>query len=275
MISYNNGEYAFTNEIKISVDNLAYNRSFGVFDFMRMEKKTILFLEDYLKRFNGSQRFLFNKAPYSKQQLKEILSTLIDLNGVEESTFKFILSANIINNQMTPHLVILNAPYNAYSPEFFTKGVGLLEKEYVRDFSEYKTLNYLTSFQYFEEYQKTNSIDVLFHYKNQVSEGSRSNVFMVNNGKIYTSKNDILHGVTRTAIMRDFKNNLKVNVKNIRFDEILKADEVFISSTLKKVMPIVKIGNKTIKDGKVGPITKQAMQRFEEICSDYIKKSMK
>ncbi len=271
MISYNNGEYCYTQHITIPVDNLGYNRSFGVFDFMRMEGGVILFLEDYLKRFKNSQRFLFKKAPYGKEQIKEILSTLIELNKVKESTFKFILSADIIDGEMVPHLVVLNAPYKAYPSAYFTKGSNLLEVEYVRENAKIKTLNYLTSFQHYKEMQKKKSVDILFHKNNKISEASRSNVFMIKKGQIYTSQDDILNGITRKAIIRGFNGKLKVKVKSIGYKELLAADEVFASSTLKKVMPIVKIGKHKIGKGRVGPITEQAIARFQEISDQYIK----
>lgn len=271
MISFNNGDYSFTEQITIPVDNLGYNRSFGVFDFMRMEQGVILFLEDYLMRFENSQKFLFKTAPYSKTKLKEILATLIELNKVKESTFKFILSADMINGAMVPHLVVLNASYNEYPSTYFTKGSNLLEVKYVREFSEIKTLNYMTSFQHYDQMKKNKSVDILFHKKDQVSEASRSNVFMINNGQIYTSKNDILNGVTRKAIIRGFKGKLKVKIKDLGYKEILAADEVFVSSTLKKVMPIVKIGKHKIGNGEVGPITKLAITRFQDISNEYVK----
>jgi len=271
MISFNNGEYSFTDQISISVDNLGYNRSFGVFDFMRMEGGVILFLEDYLKRFENSQRFLFKKPPYSKKQLKEILYTLVELNKVDESTFKFVLSADIVDGNMVPHFVVLNAPYHKYPASYFNDGSNLLETEYVREFSEIKTLNYMTSFQHYEEMKKNKSVDILFHRKNKISEASRSNIFIVKKGQIYTSKDDILNGITRKVILRGFKGKLKVTVKDIGFKELLKAEEVFVSSTLKKVMPIVKVGKHKIGDGKVGPVTQKAIYRFQLISDNYIK----
>ena len=271
MISFNNGEYSFTDQIKIPIDNLGYNRSFGVFDFMRMEQGVILFLEDYLIRFENSQKFLFKKAPYSKAQLKEILSTLIELNKVKASTFKLILSADIVKGKMVPHLVILNAAYHEFPSKYFTQGSNLLEVDYVREYSEFKTLNYMTSFQHYNEMQENGSVDILFHKKNQVSEASRSNVFMIKKGQIYTSQHDILNGITRKAIIRGFKGSLKVKIKDISYKEILAADELFVTSTLKKVMPIVKVGKNMIGNGKVGPITAKAIARFQAISDHYIK----
>jgi len=270
MISFNNGEYGFTDEISIPVDNLGYSRSFGVFDFMRMEGGVILFLEDYLKRFEKSQKFLFKKAPFSKAQLREILSTLIDLNQVKESTFKFILSAEIIQGKMAPHLVVLNAPYHEYPETYYKEGSNLLETNYVREFSEIKTLNYMTSFQHYHEMQQHKSVDLLLHHKGKISEASRSNVFIVKKGQIYTTKDNILNGITRKAIIRGFKGPLKVKMKGIGFKELTGAEEVFVTSTLKKVMPIVKVGKYKIGDGGVGSVTKLAISRFQRISKNYI-----
>jgi len=269
MVSYNNGEYFYTDSITVPITNLGYDRSFGVFDFMRMENGRILFIEDYLQRFMNSSKFLFGKSPYSKNEITDILKTLIDLNKVNNSTFKLNLTGEIINGEMKPHLVILNRPYEAYPKEKFEKGSRLIAEEYVRENSQYKTLNYLVSFKNYNRLQKADAIDVLFHTEDKISEASRSNVFMIKDKKIYTTDNDLLHGITRKVVLRTFKNNLKVEIKPIKYSEILKADEVFITSTLKKVLPIVRIEHKVIGNGRVGEVTKLAMARFKEICDNY------
>ncbi len=269
MISYNNGEYFYTDSISVPITNLGYDRSFGVFDFMRMEKGRILFIEDYLQRFMNSSKFLFGKSPYSKNEIKEILQALIDLNKKKSSTFKLNLTGEIVNGKMQPHLVILNRPYEPYPAEKFVKGSKLLAHEYVRENARYKTLNYLVSFQNYNRLQKTGAADVLFHKDDKISEASRSNVFMIKDQKIYTTDNDLLHGITRKVVLRSFKNKLKVTIKPIKYSELLKADEVFITSSLKKVLPIVKIENHIIGDGKVGEVTKLAMTRFQEVCDNY------
>ena len=101
-----------------------------------------------------------------------------------------------------------------------------------------------------------------------VSEGSGENIFVIDDGAIYTPPvgSSILRGVTRMAaltIARDL--GIPVIEQNIPREMLYIADEVFFTGTAAEVTPIRSIDHVTIGAGKRGPITKKIQDRFFEI----------
>lgn len=102
-----------------------------------------------------------------------------------------------------------------------------------------------------------------------VSEGSGENVFIVKEGKIYTPDlASCLDGITRDAIVtmaRDL--GITVIEKRITRDEMYCCDEAFFTGTAAEVTPIRELDNRTIGDGKRGPITRQLQELFFDVVS--------
>ncbi|WP_369693569.1 aminotransferase class IV [Lentibacillus sp. CBA3610] len=99
-------------------------------------------------------------------------------------------------------------------------------------------------------------------------EASASNVFMVKDGELYThpADNYILNGITRRKIIQLCDQlNLKVNEQIFTVDDLLNADEVFISATKQDIIPILKVDDHTIGNGEPGEITKQVLQAFRSL----------
>ncbi len=100
-----------------------------------------------------------------------------------------------------------------------------------------------------------------------VTEGSSNNAYIVKNGKIITRalSNDILHGITRAAVLRFAKEaQMEVEERNFTIDEAKEADEAFITSASTFVMPVVEIDGAAIGDGIVGSV----VPRLREIYLD-------
>ena len=97
---------------------------------------------------------------------------------------------------------------------------------------------------------ESNAAEVLYTDRNWVRECSRSNVFYVKENCVYTPKSKILAGVTRKRILQ--LTGYQIRVIDFKIEDLLSADEVFITSTTKGVLPIVKIDSKIISNGRLG-----------------------
>lgn len=268
--AYDNGSFVLLESLNISPDNLAFGRSFGVFDFFRAEDGVMLFLEDHLARFEEAQSFLFDKLVYSFEEINQILNQLQQHNRMQDSTFKIILSGMIINDRLEPYLIIINNPYIPYEERYYTNGCKLLMDEYSRAHPTFKSIYYLNSFRRHNLMQELDAIDILYYSTEQVTEASRSNVFIAKNNTIYTPQTSILKGVTRKAILDNLSEQYDIKVMDFGINELLEADELFLSSTLKKIMPVVQVGKHIIGNGKVGPLSEQIMKEFTKISKAYI-----
>ena len=100
-----------------------------------------------------------------------------------------------------------------------------------------------------------------------MAEGSGENIFVVNEGRLYTPALDVaLDGITRKSVIAIAEEmGLPVIEKRITRDELYAADEVFFTGTAAEVTPIREIDNREIGIGERGPITTEIQQRYFDI----------
>lgn len=107
------------------------------------------------------------------------------------------------------------------------------------------------------------AIEILYTYQDLILEASTSNIFIIKDKTLYTPKENILKGITRKLIIDSAKKlKYQVQEKEISIKELLAADEVFLSATNKKVLPIVEVDSHKINGGKVGEITKELLNEY-------------
>ena len=114
--------------------------------------------------------------------------------------------------------------------------------------------------------QAARAVEVLYHWQGEVLECSRSNIFMVKEGGLITPPaTKILAGVTRAGVIALAEaHGIPVEERAVKLDELWQADEVFITGTTKRVMPITKIDHHTIGSGKVGQLSRHLLERWME-----------
>ena len=116
---------------------------------------------------------------------------------------------------------------------------------------------------------------IMLNNKGHVAEGSAENIFVVKNGKITTPPldADILNGITRDSAIRLLKlNKLKVIEKNLKINDLLKADEIFMTGTAAEVKSVTRVDRNKIGDGKMGEITRELQDLFMDVVMGKNKK---
>ena len=98
----------------------------------------------------------------------------------------------------------------------------------------------------------------------KVTEASRSNIFVIKDGVLQTPKSGILAGVTRMHVMKIAEDIMPVKEDDFSLSTLLSADEVFVTSSVKEVLPIVKVDDNTIGGGKPGELTLKLRGLFTE-----------
>ena len=116
---------------------------------------------------------------------------------------------------------------------------------------------------------------IMLNNKGHVAEGSAENIFVVKNGKITTPPldADILNGITRDSVIRLLKSNKqKVVEKNLRINDLVKADEIFMTGTAAEVKSVTRVNRNKIGDGKMGEVTKKLQDSFMDVVMGKNKK---
>ena len=272
-IQFFNGEFLPQEAIQFSINDVGILRGYGIFDFFRVINQVPVFMEDNLKRFEQSARIMGMDLPYSREKIASVIQELAKINAFETGYIKMVMTGGETSDGFSPgkpNLAILNHPLVSPSENKFTEGVSLMTYDYTRDFPEAKSIHYAMAVRLQKYWKPAGHEDVLYHAGGKVSEVSRSNVFFFKGDRLITNEESVLMGVTRKKILMLAEVNHEIVIRDFSLDELLAADEVFMTSTNKEVMPIVKLDDKVIANGKPGTKTRALLASYRSYVEDYV-----
>ena len=174
---------------------------------------------------------------------------------------------------LKPNTVIYVNPIHAYPEAFFSQGIGMVLASVRRNLPSavdpnIKTGNYMNNVLALMEARERGAQDaIMLNHEEMVTEATTSNIFMVKGGTVITPevKSGLLEGVSRKLLLEIMEaQNISFQVKAIPCDELLAADEVFLTGTTKEVMPVTQIDQKPVGAGNPGPVTQRLMKLFGE-----------
>ena len=109
---------------------------------------------------------------------------------------------------------------------------------------------------------------ILLNEKGYIAEGSTTNIFLVSNGELVTpcAESGILSGITREAVLEIASAaNIKTVERQVGLEELIKAEEAFITNSILKIMPLTWFEDKPIGNGKPGQLTKKLLAAYRQL----------
>jgi branched-subunit amino acid aminotransferase/4-amino-4-deoxychorismate lyase len=132
-----------------------------------------------------------------------------------------------------------------------------------------KSINYLESLLARQKARSSGLDDaILLNDKGLLAEASASNVFIVSGGKLLTpgKESGILPGITRDIILKlATQSGIDTLEQDIELDELVHADEVFLTNSLIEVMPVTRLDMNPVGNGKPGPVTRKMMEAYRSL----------
>ncbi len=261
--AFHNGIFEHISKIRVPVDSLIANRAYGAYEFLRINHSIPFYLDRHLERFFKTLDILRLSVQFQRVEIEQIIHGIIQKNGISDFYIKLFAVPESSNKAVNPsELFIIPCQFPDYPGEMYQNGANLILKEYSRFLPEAKTTNYVASVYWQHEMDEKQAIDVLYFAGDEVFETSRGNLFLVKGNEIYTPDKNILKGITRSIVMDLASEENPVKELAISVRNLFWADEIFITSTTKKIMPIVKIKNATIGDSLVGPVSKKILSLY-------------
>ena len=263
---YVDGNFVPSDKAVIPVDDLAVLRGIGVCDLMRTFQGRPYFLREHIKRLESSAEAIGLSLKWSRGEIEAIvLETLKRNPELEEANIRIIVtggsSPDFITPQGNPRLLVLVTEIFPIPPEWYRNGVKVITVNQEREVPEAKSLSYIPAALALRKAKRLQAIEALYVDKKRfVNEGTTSNLFAFIKDRLVTPKENVLKGVTREVILSLAETMFDIDLRPIPLEELLHADEVFITGTSKGVVPVVQVDTTTIGNGRVGKKTRQLIQ---------------
>ncbi|MFT6055705.1 MAG: D-alanine transaminase/branched-chain amino acid aminotransferase [Roseivirga sp.] len=266
-IHFFNGQFLHKEEIVFSVDDVGILRGYGVFDYFKAYKAVPVFMKEHLDRFESSANLMGIKIPYSRPVIEKAIQRILVQNNQSVSGIKLLLTGGNSPDGFSagkPNLAILNNPASETDAVHYQNGASLMTYQFFRDFPSAKTTNYGAAVMLEPLWKKDGHIDVLYHDGFWVTEVSRSNIFLISENRLITNEFGVLPGITRSKVIEVARAaGFEIEIRPVSLEEVQFSTQMFITSTNKKVMPIVKLDQRSIGTGAVGESTKRIMAAFD------------
>ncbi len=253
----------------IPISDLGTMRGYGVFDYLRTYGGKPFHLLDHLVRLERSAEILDLKLPLTFQEIEAIIVEILKRTGFSETSIKLILTGGQSSDQFTyenaPTFCVMAYPYKPFPNKFYDEGVAVCTTTALRSFPQAKSTCYLTAMAAMKKARLIGAQDALYvNQQNEVLEALTGNIFVVKEGRLITPMSEeILSGITREVVRRCAEPDIEVEIAALPLSELESWDEVFITSTSREVMPVISIDGKSIRDGKIGELTKEMQARFK------------
>lgn len=245
----------------------------GVYEVIRIYEGRPYLLKEHIARLFRSLQAIHIELTMNANQLIVHLHQLIEINDMYEDGFIYLQVTRGSAERNHPFPAEVEPNLYAYIKhrerplEQILNGVKVITLPDERWENCYiKSLNLLPNVLARQKATEQQAFEAILHRDSTITEGSASNVFLVKDGTIFThpESKHILSGCVRSAIIRFAEeNNIPIHEKAFTLNDIQTADEMFLTSSISEIIPIIQVNERKIADGKRGPIAEKLQHAYE------------
>lgn len=275
-IVYLNGALVPRSQAKISPFDLGFLYGYGLFETIRAYSGHIFRLGWHLKRLINSGKLL--SLPANALELEKACYDTLKANKLGNARIRLTVSIGEGEavpdppKQPRPTVLVIASSYNPPTAETYLKGydarVSSIRLNSQSPLARLKTANYLNNILARKEAKATGSDEaLLLNERGLLCEGSTSNIFLVSGGRLITPgvESGCLPGITRQAVIEIAREmGMSIAQRGVQIEELLRADEAFLTGSLIELMPLTAVNSKPVGDGKQGRITKRLMAAYKK-----------
>ncbi|MCI0785772.1 MAG: branched-chain amino acid transaminase [Chloroflexi bacterium] len=280
------GQYVPLSEAKVSVMTHALHYGTGVFEGIRgnwNEEKGAIFifrLREHFERLLRGCRLLMLDIPYSVDDLCEITVELVQRNRHQQDIYirplaykSAELIANLKLQELDSDFTLITVPFGNYlgsdALRCCTSSWRRVDDNMIPARLKISGIYVNSILAKTEATMAGFDEAIILNQDGHVCEGSGENIFVVSDGRLFTSslEDNVLPGITRDTIIQLAQRELGLDVveRSIDRSELYLADEVFLTGTAAHLTPVVQLDNRNIADGKIGPISSKLQKLYFDI----------
>ena len=270
-----NGEIIDQSEAKVSVYDSGFLYGAGLFETMRAYGGMVFRLNDHIDRIFTSAEKLGVNIGQEKKYIYDAVMNTLDANELKDARMKLVVTSGSFadgGQVPTPTILVTAEEFAAYPESYYEKGIRVALTDYRQNPTDplagHKTTCYSGRLMALKQAHQKNTAEALwFTVDNRLAEGCVSNVFIVKDKKVFTPKLEtpVLNGVARKTVI-ELAGEMSIDFieEDIFINDLLAAEEVFVTNVIMGVMPVVAIEAHTVSEGKVGAITKKLLEKYNE-----------
>lgn len=245
-----NGQFVKT--IELTGDEPEFNYAYGVFETIRTYHGKPFQLTEHLQRLRRSAESISLEIAATNEQLTQWLKQ--HCTGESELRIKVIAALDKIYIVSKPLII---------PPILYAKGVAVGLYTLQRTQPEVKSLARIQEYLAYQQALSRKQHDaLLINERKELYECAQGNFFYVKENTIFTPRSHILAGITRGIVIALAEPHYHIKQQRIYLDEVLNADECFMTQTTTGVVPVVQIDQRKVKTGKPGLVTQHIMELF-------------
>jgi branched-chain amino acid aminotransferase len=275
---YVDGKFVPDSEAVLPINDLGLLRGYGCFDFMRTYNGRVIFIRDHVQRLFRSASQIGIELPLSENELIQLVEETLRRNPPVESSVRILVtggaSPDFITPQGRPRIAILVAPLSPYPPAWYAEGAKIITVAHTRSIPGAKTIDYIRAILVLAEARQKGAIEAVYvDPQGWVREGTTSNIFAFIGDRLVTPGIDILNGITRRKVLSLAEGRYPVDIRDLHRRELVRADEVFITSSNRLIVPIARVDDEIVGTGRPGERTQAVMQAFSAFAERLSKPS--
>jgi branched-chain amino acid aminotransferase len=264
------GRIVDAGEAKIPVLDHGLLYGDGIFEGIRVINRRVFRLPDHLRRLEISAKAIGLQLPVNRQQMQDIVLSTVRALGESEAYIRLLVTRGVgelgvdPTHCTTPSIICIVAQLKMFPAEKMLRGIDMITSSLRRPPADIldprvKSLNYLNNVLAKREARLRGADDALIlNTSGMVAEASGANIFLVSGQTLLTppANDGALEGITRASVL-ECARELAIEYREAtlaRYD-LLKADEVFLTGTGARVVPVATLDGQTLGDGDDRPVT--------------------
>jgi branched-chain amino acid aminotransferase len=287
-----NGKLVPFKDAKVHVLTHALHYSTSIFEGIRCydtpKGSAIFRLPEHVDRFFNSAKMYSMKMPYSKKKISDAIVNTVKASKLKQCYIRPLAYYGYGTMGLTPTNNKVDVSISCWEWKMGESKAGKFSgakckiSKWIRIDSKSQPMQAKSAANYsnaalarMEALNAGYDEAIMLNNKGHVAEGSAENIFVVKNGKITTPPldADILNGITRDSAIKILKSNkIKVIEKNLRINDLLKSDEIFMTGTAAEVKSVTRVNKTKIGNGKIGEFTKELQDSFMDTVMGQNKK---
>ena len=273
--AYLNGSFLPLEEASISVMDRGFLFGDGVYEVIPVYGKRLFRLAHHLKRLQNSLDAVRISNPLTDGEWENILTGLIERNSGSDQAIYLQVTRGVVAKRdhafpedTPPTVFAMSAPAAASAEIASVAGIRAITLEDNRwKHCNIKAITLLPNVLLRQEALDTGAAEAILIKDGFAIEGAASNLFMVTNGILITPPNGpaLLPGITRDLILELAVNNaIPYREADIPLEQLLTADEIWLSSSTREISPVVRLDDTTVGEGTPGPVWKRMITLYQD-----------